>query len=80
MFLARGGALDGILLDGEGNPVSDAQVLVGREVDFMDKDEWDPIRLPDGSDAYLPSAQRVAVDDQGGFRVAGVLTTWRQGS
>ncbi|MEO6709396.1 MAG: carboxypeptidase-like regulatory domain-containing protein, partial [Planctomycetota bacterium] len=72
VFLARGGALQGVLRDGEGNPVSNAQVLVGREVDFMHQGDLDQIRLPDGSDVYLPSAQRLAVDDDGRFSAAGV--------
>ena len=55
LFLARGGALEGVLLDGEGNPVVNAQVLVGEEVDFTQKGDLDPIRLAEEllSDAFV---------------------------
>jgi hypothetical protein len=72
VFRARGGALEGVLRDGDGKPVTNAQVLVGDEIDFMKPGELDPIPLPDGSEAYLPSAQRVTADGEGRFRFAGV--------
>ena len=65
-FESAGGELDGRVLDANGRPVADANVLAGPE------GRAEHINLPDGSLGDAPAAQRVRSSARGEFRIRGV--------